>query len=321
MRILQNTATRPVAGVSFCHEGRTLVAGGSGGFDIWDLTTSRNHFIPSHNTKYIYACVCDPGGRWFYFSDSVGGCRLIDLNGEGERRLPGTQHDHHVVSLATTTDGTRLIVTRGGAMLNRVECWDIESAGAMRLNWALRSGQPMTTVDVVAFEQNSWFTNAVAVDVTGDLAAMGEQRHGGQPQSQETVLAVRDANDGHLVQEMRPFQNSVGLSLAFTPSGSRILASTAREIEVWDRLTGTVIHKILPPGRAHFQALAVHPSGHAAAVARDGKVRFWDLATCRLTRTLDWQVGPLNSLAFSPDGSLAAASADKGRVVVWDVDL
>src|SRR5262249_22650178 len=38
MRVLQNRRrTRPVVGVAFGPDGRTLVAGGSGGFDIWDL--------------------------------------------------------------------------------------------------------------------------------------------------------------------------------------------------------------------------------------------------------------------------------------------
>jgi hypothetical protein len=34
VRILQNTSARPVAGVSFGPGGWTLVAGGSGGYDV-----------------------------------------------------------------------------------------------------------------------------------------------------------------------------------------------------------------------------------------------------------------------------------------------
>jgi hypothetical protein len=35
----------------------------------------------------------------------------------------------------------------------------------------------------------------------------------------------------------------------------------------------------------------------------------------------DWDMGRLRSVAFSPDGMLAAAGNDKGKIVVWDVDL
>jgi WD40 repeat protein len=50
----------------------------------------------------------------------------------------------------------------------------------------------------------------------------------------------------------------------------------------------------------------------------------------KLYDTESWQVGEdvhpgtwgrMRSIAFSPDGTLAAAGSDTGKVVVWDVDV
>ncbi|HEX4611078.1 MAG TPA: WD40 repeat domain-containing protein [Urbifossiella sp.] len=45
----------------------------------------------------------------------------------------------------------------------------------------------------------------------------------------------------------------------------------------------------------------------------------YDLDTLTLRSKLNWKVGPLTCIAFSPDGLLGAAGTDDGRVVVWDV--
>jgi len=74
--------------------------------------------------------------------------------------------------------------------------------------------------------------------------------------------------------------------------------------------------------RKHFTGLAFHPSGRfLAATSNDNTVKFYDVQTWRLAHAFDWQIGRLRSVAFSPDGTLAAAGGDDGKVVVWDVDL
>jgi WD40 repeat protein len=39
-----------------------------------------------------------------------------------------------------------------------------------------------------------------------------------------------------------------------------------------------------------------------------------------LIRTFSWDIGRVRSVAFSPDGAVAAAGGDTGKVVVWGVD-
>jgi hypothetical protein len=40
-----------------------------------------------------------------------------------------------------------------------------------------------------------------------------------------------------------------------------------------------------------------------------------------VARAFNFDIGRLRSVAFSPDGMLAAVGGDRGKIVLWDVDL
>jgi WD40 repeat protein len=72
----------------------------------------------------------------------------------------------------------------------------------------------------------------------------------------------------------------------------------------------------------NFVAVAFHPAGRTLAVVHGGPtlVKLYDLDTLTLRAKLNWKVGALTCVAYSPDGLLGAAGTADGRVVVWDVD-
>ena len=97
--------------------------------------------------------------------------------------------------------------------------------------------------------------------------------------------------------------------------------SSGRTVEVFDAATGESAGDSSTPGRPYVSGMAVHPEGTLACSRNDGTVCFWNVERRELLHTLDWRLGKLVSVAFSPDGSIGAAGTERGEVVAWDVDL
>ena len=91
-------------------------------------------------------------------------------------------------------------------------------------------------------------------------------------------------------------------------------------VKVFAVESGQVVAAFDGPGEVVY-CLAASPDGKLlAAGGADGKVRVWDLAAKKLSRTIedhsDWVLGA----AFSPDGkTLATAGADK-TLLLWDTE-
>src|SRR3954453_15182190 len=129
MRILHRDRTLPVAGVGFTPDGR-LVAGGSGGFDLYDLVTLRRFSVPLPESRYVFAFVVDPLGRWLYLSMAQYGCRMHDLMTGAVRPFPGVDEGEDVVGLTASADGARVAVCRrsfrpGVGMQWVLSCWAV----------------------------------------------------------------------------------------------------------------------------------------------------------------------------------------------------
>lgn len=111
--------------------------------------------------------------------------------------------------------------------------------------------------------------------------------------------------------------------MAVSPDGRYLAALFGKAILVWSSVDfQKVPKKILSDSKLAFTGIAFHPSGrYFAASSNDTTANLYDTETWQNITTYTWDIGRLRSIAFSPDGSLAAVGSDTGKIVVWDVDV
>ena len=105
-----------------------------------------------------------------------------------------------------------------------------------------------------------------------------------------------------------------------TPDGKRLVAcgSGFNMVNCWDFATGELLWEERQGQNFCASALCVSPDSHTIAIG-DRSLRLLDAATGKLLREIDRRPSNgLNSIAFSPDGTLLAAE-DKYEVTLWEV--
>jgi WD40 repeat protein len=110
-------------------------------------------------------------------------------------------------------------------------------------------------------------------------------------------------------------------ALAWSPDGRLLLHAAGATISIRDGQTLAEIATIHQPS-GYFLDIAFHPGGSVIATARkDATIQFWDTANWKEMKTFAWDIGGLRCVAFAQDGLRAACGGDKGKIMVWDVDL
>jgi WD40 repeat protein len=133
---------------------------------------------------------------------------------------------------------------------------------------------------------------------------------------------IHEFNTGNEQWQARCMTRRTDLS-QISPDGRVLGAIAFSSMYFYDLTGGSTPRRIgSTQGAARFMSFAFHPDGKRVAVIHGGPtlVKVYDLATLKRVETWKWKLGPLRSLAFSPDGLLAAVGSEDGRVVVWEAD-
>jgi WD40 repeat protein len=135
-------------------------------------------------------------------------------------------------------------------------------------------------------------------------------------------LTVRSAETGEVVSKASGLPEYPE-NVALAPDAAFVACQARAGIHV-QPLNGPFHTKldVRNTNRKHFTGIAYHPSGrYLAATSNDATVKLYDTSTWEVVRAFTWDIGRMRSICFSPDGALAAAGSDRGKVVVWDVDV
>ena len=284
--------------------GRWLYGTGGTLIAVWDLdaTDPAPVWIDSLNA-FPMRFALSPCGR--YVAGAEDRCVVVwdTVKRDEPKWLLAHPNGDHIADVAFTPDGTGLLTAcierRGGVRRWRVGNWHRKPAFATRANC----------------------DGALAVSPDGKTVATADS--GGK---QATIKLWHYPGGKH-----RKTAETRAESLdymRYSPDGAFLVArDDYRRVLVWDARALAEIAVYEPPKKrrkkpGEVTQLAFHPSGRILAVAGTaGPVEFLDTATWRPARSFDWKHGPTYGVAFSREGTLAAAGNDKGKVVVWDVDL
>ncbi|KAL5639387.1 hypothetical protein ACGC1H_006782 [Rhizoctonia solani] len=111
-------------------------------------------------------------------------------------------------------------------------------------------------------------------------------------------------------------------SVAFSPSGDIASGSSDGIIHIWgsSKVNGEPPVELLPKHEAAIWALAFSPDGtRVVSGSDDSTIQVWNTQNGQLMLgPLKAQVGDINSIAFSPNGTRLAGSSDK-TICVWDL--
>ena len=196
-----------------------------------------------------------------------------------------------ISSVAFSPDGTKIASASSGSIVN---LWDV----ATRTN--------------IATLQGSW---SVAFSPDGTILASGTKMW--DVATREHIATLGEQHRSR--------------AIAFSPDGTMLASGASgsddNTIELWDVRTKQHI-TTLGRHRGWVHSLTFSPNSRilASGGSGDGAIKLWDVATQTNIATLSdarISISDIQSLAFSPDGTILASGSGSGRIEhllnLWDV--
>jgi WD40 repeat protein len=323
--------------VALCPDGRTMLAGGSGGAaQFWDIDRRVPLFTPLHHPDAVSAVAFSADGR-LACSVSWDLVWLWDAT-TGEALGAPAPHPKEVVAAAFAPDG-RAFLTRGRDFTVRI--WRTSpvrptDARLAHNGWvtavAFRPPDGKSFVTAVGGSDGrvrSWesavpSTPADLLPNTGPLLSLAYSRDGrmfatGSVGREVRLCRVEAAGVRVASSRVLTLADRVW-SVAFSPDGQTLLTGIEkRKAEFWDVATGTLKPPAIEHERAVY-AVAYSPDGRWVATgSEDMTAQVWDAFTRRPHGRRLQHHGTVYALAFRPpDGRVILTASGDRTAQLWD---
>jgi WD40 repeat protein len=304
----------PISQLAFAPDGATL-AGLTlwRGVTVWNLPDGTIRKRWQNATRGGLHAALAPDGTRLYFSESnwvqnprLEVLALPDFTTEGSGAATGAI----AYLFAAGVPGRFAVYRRIGDYNSGYELVEYQLQGKDKLD--LRWRQNAT----------DWYLRTLAYFPNGGPLVCGEYVREGSGTRYRLRGTLRDADTGE-VRGIFALPKASDFRLIASPNGKQVVMSNASHLLAWpDVELPDAPVRVPSDNRKHFTGFAFHPSGkYLAVTSNDTTVKLYDTTTWEVARSFTWDIGKMLSVTFNADGTLAAAGSDKGKIVVWDVDL
>lgn len=284
------STTSPIHAIAVSSTGLLVTGMTDGSVVQRDAQSGQNPITLLSLNSSVSRLAFSPDGSWLAIGLDDGMIILWDVKGQSViSTLDG--HVHGITALAFSQDGKALV---SGAYDNSIIMWDLNDPQAPQ-----RDPPYATNATVWSL---AWSAE--------NLLAWGEE---------DGTVEYWNVSTNEIIT--LPKQPEAIKSVLWTLDGQLVTGSVYGDLLFWDLSTQDVTTlepaRILSVNTPNLLRLQWGPDGSLLATTEGGAQRL-NVEADQVTQTLVGFTSPINSLAFSPDGSQIVSGSDDGVIRLWD---